>query len=196
MYNSDGNRPLHEAVYFGDLPAIRTLLKHGANPNLFSADYKVTPLFEAVMHGNLEAVKILLDANAEMEVFTCRTLHDDETMIDKGQEWIVEPRNLPGKRSTLCEAVCKNLVSIAKLLLKAGFDIRVESEPCLDWMIRKTKSHNLSELMSDHVSNPRALAVICRDSIRNDHRMDIKEFTASQCLPPRVKDILLLKDLL
>ncbi|MEE3716544.1 ankyrin repeat domain-containing protein [Tumidithrix elongata RA019] len=59
--------PIHEAV-FGDggyLTALKTLLKHGADPNALTHN-GITPLMLAAMEGELECMQTLLSAGADL----------------------------------------------------------------------------------------------------------------------------------
>jgi hypothetical protein len=51
--------PLHEAAMRGDLPMIRLLLDHGADPNLRDTGYDATPSGWAEHHGQREAQELL-----------------------------------------------------------------------------------------------------------------------------------------
>ncbi|NJK67828.1 MAG: hypothetical protein HC941_16015 [Microcoleus sp. SU_5_3] len=65
----EGNTPMHEAA-FGDgcnLTALRTLLKHGAEPDLAAAD-EMTPLMLAASQGAIECVRTLLMAGANSTI--------------------------------------------------------------------------------------------------------------------------------
>jgi ankyrin repeat protein len=51
--------PLHEAAMRGDLPVIRLLLDHGADPNIHDTGYDATPAGWAAHHGQREAQQLL-----------------------------------------------------------------------------------------------------------------------------------------
>lgn len=57
----DGNTLLHVAVRENDLNCLTSLLKHGANPNVFDASRARTPLHLAVELSQTEAVKTFLN---------------------------------------------------------------------------------------------------------------------------------------
>lgn len=59
-----GMTPLVEATYYGFAPTVRTLLKHGADPNIQDKD-KRTALHYAAASGRKDIVKILLDGGAD-----------------------------------------------------------------------------------------------------------------------------------
>ncbi len=51
--------PLHEAAMRGNLPVIRLLLDHGADPNIHDTGYDATPAGWAEHHGQHEAQQLL-----------------------------------------------------------------------------------------------------------------------------------------
>jgi Ankyrin repeats (many copies) len=51
--------PLHEAAMRGDVPVIRLLLDHGADPNMHDTGYDATPAGWAEHHGQHEAQQLL-----------------------------------------------------------------------------------------------------------------------------------------
>ena len=51
--------PLHEAAMRGNLPVIRLLLDHGADPNMHDTGYDATPAGWAEHHGQREAQQLL-----------------------------------------------------------------------------------------------------------------------------------------
>jgi Ankyrin repeats (3 copies)/Ankyrin repeat len=55
----DRTAPLHEAAMRGNLPVIRLLLEHGADPNVRDVGYKPTPAGWAEHHGQTEAERYL-----------------------------------------------------------------------------------------------------------------------------------------
>src|SRR2546428_759009 len=60
---SDGTTPLHWAVRSGDVPAVRRLLRAGANPSVANR-YGITPLFLAATNGDDAMIEILLEGGA------------------------------------------------------------------------------------------------------------------------------------
>jgi ketosteroid isomerase-like protein len=64
--------PLHEAAMRGNLPVIRLLLEHGADPNLRDTGYDATPAGWAEHHEQPEALALL----APLEQPKIRTLED------------------------------------------------------------------------------------------------------------------------
>ena len=51
--------PLHEAAMHGNVPMIRLLLDHGADPNVHDTAYHATPAGWAEHHGQPEAQQLL-----------------------------------------------------------------------------------------------------------------------------------------
>jgi ankyrin repeat protein len=59
--------PLHEAALRGDIPMIRLLLDHGADPNMHDTGYDSTPAGWAEHHGQHEAQQLLETAGSGCE---------------------------------------------------------------------------------------------------------------------------------
>ncbi len=75
--------PLHEAAMRGDIPVIRLLLDHGADPNMHDTDYDATPAGWAEHHGRREAQQ-LLEA-LEHPGAAMRTVTAAFTAVSQGQ---------------------------------------------------------------------------------------------------------------
>ncbi|XP_050498110.1 ankyrin-1-like [Diabrotica virgifera virgifera] len=65
--DSEGYRPLHEAVKRGYLDIVELLLKRSANVNLSTSRFLTTPLHLAAIFGHLEVVKLLITYGASLE---------------------------------------------------------------------------------------------------------------------------------
>jgi ketosteroid isomerase-like protein len=71
--------PLHEAAMRGNLPVIRLLLDHGANPNVHDTAYDATPAGWADHHGHREAQQ-LLEALEQPDASTALTDEADRAI--------------------------------------------------------------------------------------------------------------------
>jgi len=58
--------PLHNAI--GDIEAVALLLRHGADPNIWTGDHYATPLLTAFFEKEREAILMLLAAGADPNV--------------------------------------------------------------------------------------------------------------------------------
>ncbi len=58
--------PLHEAI--GDIEAVALLLRHGADPNIWTGDHYATPLLTAFIEEEQDAALMLLAAGANPNV--------------------------------------------------------------------------------------------------------------------------------
>ena len=65
--DSDGIRPLVDAVAAGQLNAVRALLAAGASPNLPSSGGR-TPLIEAAVRGQIEIARLLIAGGADLNI--------------------------------------------------------------------------------------------------------------------------------
>lgn len=90
---SDGYWPLYSFAESGDLPAVRWLLDHGADPNNTSTGE--TALFKAVRHNHFEMVKLLIERGAEANVqdvdgwtplFCCQSVESAEFLVQHGAD--------------------------------------------------------------------------------------------------------------
>jgi ankyrin repeat protein len=74
--------PLHEAAMRGNLPVIRLLLEHGADPNLRDTGYNATPAGWAEHHEQPEALALL----APLEEPKIRTLEDPADAVPRASD--------------------------------------------------------------------------------------------------------------
>ena len=65
--NHLGDTPLHTVCTWGDVEAVKELLRNGADPNALG-DRGCTPLFNAVMGENGEVVQTLLAAGSDPRI--------------------------------------------------------------------------------------------------------------------------------
>jgi ankyrin repeat protein len=86
---NSGDRPLHVAIFRGNMDEIAALVAGGADVNAFG-DLGNTPLHEAAAQGHLEAVKFLLAKGASPD----KKNEFDESVLDvaqwKGNDEIVQ----------------------------------------------------------------------------------------------------------
>lgn len=188
-----GFNPLHESINREDEAMVKHLLQCGADPNRQSAEPGyMTPLHIAIIKGNLILVKMLLSLNVKMEVVRpVLVLWGSDTYYT---DWIADPKIMPRHRSSLCDAVCRNFVTIAHFLLEAGNDIAEEDPESVKFIIKHTKSESIRRQLIDHMQTPRSLGVLCRNYLRRMRRHDIQEFVEKQELPHSLKQSLLLQD--
>jgi hypothetical protein len=75
-----GRGALHLMAKRNDVPAVRWLLGHGADPNARWAhwDSDVTPLHLAAWHGHADVVRLLLDAGADPRIHDSK--HDSDAI--------------------------------------------------------------------------------------------------------------------
>jgi ankyrin repeat protein len=87
---------LFEAARTGRTGEVRTLLQHGANPNIRDEKDAWTPLMMAALSGHWDVAKVLLKAGARLDILNC------------------------GDSSVLLYAVKSGDVNIVRQLLKAA----------------------------------------------------------------------------
>src|SRR3954471_9932356 len=63
-----GATALHDAVWTGNVPLVRLLLDHGADPNIPHAEGLSTPLHYAAIKGHAGIAVMLLDHGADIKV--------------------------------------------------------------------------------------------------------------------------------
>jgi ankyrin repeat protein len=61
-----GYTALHQAAYYGNVDAVRVLLKHGANPRARDGKWRATPAGWAAYGGHTEAADVLLQADVDI----------------------------------------------------------------------------------------------------------------------------------
>ena len=71
MLRNGGNTALLFASQNGSLPAVRLLLKAGANVNIAAVGSGATPLMSAARNGDLEMVKLMVEHGAN--IYACQT---------------------------------------------------------------------------------------------------------------------------
>ena len=134
----DGTTPLHWAVYKIDPALARTLLEHGAKPDVMNS-YGSTPLAEAVKAGNARLVEMLLDAGSDAEV-----------------------PNQEGQTALMLAARAGS-VDVAELLVRHGADVNAREkwrgQTALMWAV-DARSAEMTRFLISHKAdvNARAMA--------------------------------------
>ena len=99
-YSSD---PLFKAARYGNMPAVRALLKSGVDVNV-NFNLNCTPLHYAAEHGHTPVVKVLIEAGADVD--------------KKGH----------CGRTSLHRAACKGHAPVITELIKAGADVNATDD--------------------------------------------------------------------
>ncbi|QRI42759.1 ankyrin repeat protein [Cheloniid poxvirus 1] len=89
VYNSKGFTPLYLAISSMKIEFSKTLLEHGANPNIKSRPSGNTPLHKAMISNSLDDIKLLLSYNADYNLInnhdntplTCVNFLDDKIAV-------------------------------------------------------------------------------------------------------------------
>ncbi len=89
----DGYWPLSSFAESGDLPAVRWLLDHGADPNNTSTGE--TAIFKALHNDNLEMIQLLIERGAKVNIqdvdgwtplFACQSVECAKLLLGKGAD--------------------------------------------------------------------------------------------------------------
>ena len=97
------SEPLYWAARYGNMPAVRALLKSGVDVNV-NFNLNCTPLHYAAEHGHTPVVKVLIEAGAHVD----KKGHCGSTSLHR--------------------AACKGHVSVITELIKAGADVNATNE--------------------------------------------------------------------
>lgn len=189
-----GRTSLHLAVEEQHVAGVRRLIQLGADTERTDV-CMATPFWHAVYWNKDSMVKELLFANVVLEC----SAREDAYRI--GLPWVdfselqdddAEPPS-PCKvfRSTLFLAVQKNFVKLVALLLECGYDTSNEE---MEALISMAKSPTRNILL-EHVCQPRSLLTTVRHQIRRRYGRKIHQLVAVSGLPQRLKDCLLLRDI-
>jgi ankyrin repeat protein len=182
-----GRTCLHIAVEEQSVSAVRVLLQMGADANLKDV-CNATPLWHAVYWNKESMIKELLFANVELEC----SAREDAFRI--GLPWFDNPiqENTDcAQRSTMYIAVKKNFAHTVQLLLEAGYKLEREN---MDELTAQAKE-DTKDLIIHYSSQPKTLFSITRSLIRRWTGRYIHKLLEDIELPLRVKDCLLLRDL-
>ena len=134
---TDGTTPLHWAVRSDDLPAVRRLLRSGANPSAANR-YGVTPLSLAATNGNAAMIEALLKAGANPKanlpggqtilMTAARTGNADAVKILLAHGGDPNAKESTNGETALMWAAAENHPEAAKALIARGADLNARSK--------------------------------------------------------------------
>jgi ankyrin repeat protein len=133
---ADGSTPLQWAVYEGNVPEVKRLIKAGANVSLAN-NYGVTPMGLAAEVGNDEIIKLLLDAGADadspnpegqtalMEVARTGNVEAAELLVKHGAK--IDAKERWGGQTALMWASARRHPQMMQFLISKGADVNARS---------------------------------------------------------------------
>lgn len=151
--DENGVTPLIAAAFKGDADMVRTLLEHGADPNLKDTKLGVTALLPAALQGQAEIVSLLLDRGADVMVresangLTALYLASQNghvgvvsLLLTKGAE---PDARVSDGRSPLWQAASEGHENVVRLLLSKGAQINVRrgSDGCTPLIVAASEGH-------------------------------------------------------
>ena len=183
-----GRTSLHFAVEEQSRTGLRTLLQLGANPELRDS-CDATPFWHAVYWNKRSMIQELIFANVTME----SKARKDAFKL--GVPWqnihILAPGNTETHyKSPLYFAVKKNWILTASLLLEAGYNIKDEN---IEELLSNSKEEMRSVLL-EYIHQPRSLLDLTRNFVRKFCGIRIHKLLEGVDIPVRIKDCLLLRD--
>ena len=183
-----GRTSLHLAVEEQSRSGLRTLLQLGANPDLQDA-CGATPFWHAVYWNKRSMIQELVFANVTMET------EGQKDAFNLGVPWqniLVQPANNTAQyRSPLYMAVKKGWKMTVHLLLEAGYDVKEEN---IDTLLEIAKDEKLKAALLECIHQPPTLMDTCRNLVRKHCGMKIHKLVEGLAVPARIKDCLLLRD--
>lgn len=144
-YDLEGNTLLHHAIYYGQHPICKYLIKHGADINSIGYGNE-TPLLVAVRSHDIEIAKILIQAGADVKV--------RDSLNDTLLHVAIKTLN----KEIVFNANCFNqLISnsedeLINLLIEKGVDINAEGFYGLT-VLQAAKDKYNSSLLEDYLKN-------------------------------------------
>jgi ankyrin repeat protein len=132
----DGSTPLQHAVYEGNIPEVKRLLKAGANVSLAN-NYGATPMGLAAEVGNAEIIKLLLEAGANadspnqdgqtalMAVARTGNVEAAELLVKHGAK--VDAKEKWGGQTALMWASARRHPEMMQFLISKGADVNARS---------------------------------------------------------------------
>jgi ankyrin repeat protein len=182
-----GRTCLHVAVEEQNVSGVRNLLQLGADTELRDI-CDATPLWHAVYWNKESMIKELVFANVTLE---CNAREDAYRI---GLPWVDIPdqddTNL-AYRSTLYVAVKKNFSQTVRLFLEAGYQTDEEN---IEELLLIAKPE-VKEMLLEYTSQPCSLFNTTRNYLRRKYKKKIHALLSDMDLPLRVKDYLLLRDI-
>lgn len=183
-----GRTCLHVAVEEQNVSGVRTLLQLGADAELRDI-CDATPLWHGVYWNKESMIKELMFANVVMEC----SAREDAFRI--GLPWVdipVQEDTNKAYRSTIHISVKKNFSHTVRMFLEAGYQT---SKDDIEELLSIAKP-DIKDILLQHSSQPMTLFNITRNYIRRRCGRKIHKLLEDTDLPLRVKDCLLLRDII
>ena len=183
-----GRTSLHLAVEEQSRNGLRTLLQLGADPEVQDT-CGATPFWHAVYWNKRSMVQELIFANVTMET---KAQKDAFKLGVPWQNIITQPTNRSAKfRSPLYIALKRGWKMTAYLLLEAGYDANEEN---IEELLAIIKDDTLKTALLEHIHQPPTLMDTCRNFVRRRCGLKIHKLTEELDVPARIKDCLLLRN--
>ena len=158
-----------------DLPIVRLLLTHGADPNRADPNLGMLPLFQAFAIGDLECAKILRAAGAQPDMrgmggstilyyaVDAAAQTGDLSLVDVALSWGIDKNvQLENGETALYEVVDIRGAKILQALLDRGFD------PCIKTKRGKTPLDNAMNIYREGSQTEKEILSILRSATKCD----------------------------
>jgi ankyrin repeat protein len=155
-----GATPLMRAAKFVDLPAMRLLLDHGANPNLMTATYTTPLMLAASAAGGrnrslednaIAAISLCVERGADINAFTNNGLTSLHLAVERGADGIVKFLAEKGAELDLKDKDGRTPLDIALGVPASGFTGRRGAAPAV---VRESTAALLRQLMGSAAPAP------------------------------------------
>ena len=183
-----GRTSLHLAVEEQSRSGLRTLLQIGADPELKDS-CGATPFWHAVYWNKRSMIQELLFTNVTMEIKARKDA------IKLGVPWHnlkpISHNTENHYKTPLYFAVKRNWILTVSLLLEAGYNLNNEN-------IKELLKHSKDEMRSllfQHMQQPKSLLDLSRNFVRRRCGLKIHKMLEGLDVPVRIKDCLLLRDI-